>query len=335
MSIKFTGDTPHNAERILTGWYTLDKALGDHLGNRGWPNGSLCEMYGPKGAGKTTISTWLAGKIAAATGNIIDYCDLEGQSDKTIMSILENAGFDDTLRWVGMRKGETPEAMIDRFIDQCFKDDAGIGIFDAIGAYTSGAEFKGKLTDKNVGEKPFVMGRVAGRLLRAVLTSTYSRTIFLLNHEHPTFGSLVRGGTATGGGEKKKYLSHERIRVQQAYLGTSVINFEKGYLIKGKVDNNRFGYDKGLFYGFIIKGQGIHIGLTAMWECIALKYASVSADAIREGTSVKMDGTNFGKIGDIIENRDKEPGFFLPFINSLAQHDTESNLEDPDEEEAE
>lgn len=318
MAIKFVGDEPGNTERVDSGIFTLNMALMDSQGNIGFPLRSLVEVYGPKGIGKTTFATDLAGTIAKATGNRVDFCDLEGQSKETLDSVLKHTGFSGQVSMVAMRAKETPEDTIQRYCDLVFEDDAGIGVFDAIGAYTSGAEFKGKLTDKNVGEKPFIMGRLAGRLVRALAISDYSRAIFLLNHEHPTFGGLT-SGTDTGGGVKKKYLSHVRIRLQLAFLGKGVVQYEKSYLIKGRVDDNRYGYNKTTFYAFIVKGDGVHRGLTSMFECIALKAADVSAESIKESTTVKMDGTSYGKVGEIMSEHANDPAFFQPFRDKLKE----------------
>lgn len=325
MKIKFTGDEPNNTQRILTDDYLFDKALRDRRGNRGVPLRSLMEIYGKKGVGKTTFGTWLVGRVARELDTDIDYCDLEGQSRETLEDILDATGFHNSVNMVMIRAGETPEKMLDRWLDAVNKS-SNMAVFDAIGAYTSSAEFKGKLTDRNMGERAFIMGRVAGRLIRFVAESDTGRIIAMLNHEHPNLGPMARG-TITGGGEKKKYLSHVRIRLTDGYLGKSLINYEVGYLLKGKIDNNRYGYDKGVFYPFIIKGAGVHLGLTSMFECIATKVASVSADSITAGTSVKMDGTNYGKIGDILDDRDKFN--FLPFLNALKQADVDAdNIEE-------
>lgn len=331
MSIKFVGDEPTNTQRVLTNDYLLDKALMDRRGNKGVPLRSLMEIYGKKGVGKTTFGTWLAGLVAREMDTDIDYCDLEGQSRETLEDILEYVGFHNTVNMVMMQAGEDPEKMIVRWLDACMKNE-NMAVFDAIGAYTSTAEFKGKLTDRNMGERAFVMGRVAGRLIRYVAQSETGRIIIMLNHEHPNLGAMARG-TITGGGEKKKYLSHVRIRLTDGYLGKSLINYETSYLLKGKVDNNRYGFDKGVFYPFVIKGEGVHLGLTSMFECIATKVASVSADSIGLGTSVKMDGTNYGKIGEIIADRNKFN--FLPFLNALKQADAEASTDEEVEEDAE
>lgn len=318
MTIKFVGDEPKAGVRFKSGLPTLDAALRDAQGNYGLPGDSVIEVYGPKGAGKTTLSTDLAGTIAKQLGLGIDYLDIEGQSRNTIETILENRGFDGRVTWVAMQQKETPEDTIIRWVNRCFEPDAGVGIFDAIGAYTSSADLLGDIVDRNVGLKPIVMGNVVGRLVRALAVSEKHRIIFLLNHEHPTFGSRV-AGTETTGGVKKKYLSHVRIRIQKLFLGGGWVEFPQGYVIKGKVENNRYGFDNELFYAFLLKGQGVHRGLTALFECVVLKEASVSAAAIKLGTTVKMEGKSYGKFQDIFTDHINDPDFFKPFLEKRTE----------------
>ncbi len=320
MTIKFVGDEPKAGVRFKSGLPTLDAALRDAQDNYGIPGDSIIELYGPKGAGKSSLSTDLAGEIAKQTGLGIDYLDIEGQGRNTIETILKNRGYDAPVHWTAMRQKETPEDTIIRWVDRCYEKDAGIGIFDALGAYTSSADLKGDIVDRNVGTKPIAMGNVVGRLVRALALSETHRVIFLLNHEHPVFGSFG-AQTTTSGGAKKDFLLHVKIRLQMGFLGKSVVNFDPGYLVKGVIKKNRYGFTGGAFYAFIMKGQGIHRGLTAMWECVALKEASVTADKLSLGTSVKMEGKSYGKIGDILTDHLNDPDFFQPFRKKLLDLD--------------
>lgn len=320
MTIKFVGDTPKDNVRWASGLPTLDKALMDAQGNRGVPGNAIIEIYGPTGVGKTTLATDVAGTVGREAGQRIDFLDLEGQSKVTIKSILENRGFDGEVNWTMMQAKETPEATIERWTNICFEDEAGIGIIDSVGAYTASAELTGGMTDRNVGLKPTGFGNVTGRLTRAIEISKKPRLFFLLNHEHPVFGSFG-AQTTTSGGAKKDFLLHVKIRLQMGFLGKSVITFDPGYLVKGVLKKNRYGFTNYAFYAFIMRGQGIHRGLTNMWECIALKEAALTAEKIGLGTSVKMAGTNYGKLGDIFNDRINDPDFFKPFYQKLQEMD--------------
>ncbi len=321
MTVKFVGDAPKAGVRFLSGMHTLDMALRDVDGNIGIPGDSIIEVYGPKGCGKTTLGADIAATIAAQTGLRIDYLDIEGQSQKTIENVVTNRFPNAVVNWVAMKQKETPEDTIIRWVNNCFEKDAGIGVFDAMGAYTSTADLKGDIVDRNVGVKPIAMGNVVGRLVRALAISETHRCIILLNHEHPKFGTFA-GGSESSGGVKKTYLSHVRIRIQWAYLGKGYVDYPQGFLIKGKVDSNRYGFDKENFYAFLMKGQGIHRGMTNMFECIATKEAAVSADKIALGTTVKMQGKSYGKIGDILSDHLNDPDFFKPFYDVRKSKET-------------
>lgn len=321
MTVKFVGDEPKNNVRWTSGLSTLDKALMDAQGNRGVPGNAIVEIYGPTGVGKTTVATDIAGSVGKQAGQRIDFLDLEGQSEVTIKSILENRGFDGEVNWTMMLATETPEETIERWTNSLFDDDAGIGILDSVGAYTASAELSGGMTDRNVGLKPTGFGNVTGRLTRAIEISEKPRLFFLLNHEHPVFGSFG-AQTTTSGGAKKDFLLHVKIRLQMGFLGKSVVNFDPGYLVKGVLKKNRYGFTNYAFYAFILRGQGIHRGLTKMWECIALKEATLTADKIGLGTSVKMDGKSYGKLGDIFNDHINDTEFFIPFHQKLIEMDT-------------
>lgn len=320
MTVKFVGDELKESVRWLSGMSTLDKALMNSQGERGIPGDAIIEIYGPTGVGKTTFATDLAGTIATMTSQRIDYLDLEGQSKTTIQSILENRGFNGKVNWTMMQPKETPEETIERWASICAEDEAGIGILDSIGGYTSSAELNGGMVDRNVGVKPVGWGNIIGRLTRAIQVTKRPRLFLVLNQEHPVFGSFG-AQTTTSGGAKKDFMLHSKIRLQMGFLGKSVVNFDPGYLVKGVLKKNRYGFTSYAFYAFIMKGQGIHRGLTNMWECIALKEASLSAEKIGLGTSVKMEGVNYGKLGDIFNDRLNDPDFFQPFRQKLLDMD--------------
>jgi len=100
------------------------------------------------------------------------------------------------------------------------------------------------------------------------------------------------------------------------------VEFQDGYLLKGRVDNNRFGYSKREFYVFLVNGEGIHIGLSALWDCVLAGHASLSAKAIKDSVQISMDGQDFGKFRSILKEKDN-PEFFVPFVNMLRQEPDE------------
>jgi recombination protein RecA len=333
MAIKLVGDDFEEVERLDTGIFTFNKAMGDLNGNVGLPKRAAIEWYGPKSSGKTTTAMDLAGLAATTDALQLTLLDLEGQHHDTIMEVLKNIGFDGDFNYMTFKKGEAPEALMDRFTALMDTEGTGIAVVDSLGAYTSKAELSGKLGEANMGEKARELGKFAGRLMYASQTDKKNaKIIFLINHQHPAIGAFAHGSITTGG-EKKKYLSQIRVALKSGFLGTASIKFPTGQLVEGKVENNRFGFPNGHFWIYIEYGRGIHRGLTAMWECIALKLAQVSAQSIKEGTTVALDGQKLGKIGDFIAHAHDEDyiEIFNLFHNKLKQN-ADVNIEEEETE---
>lgn len=329
--IKLTGDAFEEVERYESGSFTLDHALGDVDGAVGMPVG-VYEWFGTKSSGKTTTAIDLAATLATREGSRLTLLDLERQNKKTILNTMEGIGFDGDFNYMSFQRGESPEKLLDRFSALMYEEGSGSAVIDSIGAYTSKADLDGKISDANMGVIPRELGKLAGRLMYALGTDTSPRVVFLINHVHPAIGFMAHGHI-TGGGEKKKYLSHVRVYLHPAFLGKHTIIHPTGQLIHGRVDNNRYGFPGGNFWLYIQFGKGIHRGLTSMWECIALKLAEVSAESITDSTTIRLDGTKIGKIGEITAHADDEdlqPTFDL-FRNKLLQ--SKITLSDETEEE--
>lgn len=321
MPIEFTGDNFESTERVVTGCHSLDWALGDYLGNVGIPLKAIVETYGGKNVGKSTFCFSLLGMIGAKLGRNVTILDWEGQSRDTIEQTLESHNFHGRVKYLINVGKETSEETLERFVEEMMDEDHNIGLMDSIGGFIPTAYSEGSISDSNMGVFAREIGRFTSKMNRVILRSNDPGICFLTNHVHPTIGSMTQG-QSTSGGETKKFLAHIRIDLKRAYIQTSPVNFGESYLLKGHVDSNRYGYSLRDFYVFIVAGQGIHVGLTALWDCVIKGYAELSAKAIRDSTQVKMDGVNYGKFRSILSEKDN-PEFFVPFINALRQQPDE------------
>ena len=332
MSITFIGDNFQSTNRVLSGCYSLDWALGDSLGNFGIPVRSVIEVYGAKNVGKSTFCFSLLGLIAKALGKNISILDWEGQSRETIEGVLVNQGFVGQVNYLLNKGDESSEDTLERFLEGLLDESQNVGLMDSIGAFRPTALLEGKIGDANMGVFAREMGQFAGKLINGQLRADEPGVVFLTNHVHPTIGGMVQG-QITSGGEKKKYLAHVRIDLKRAFLGTSTADLGESFLLRGRIDSNRFGYSKREFHVFMVGGEGIHIGLTAMWDCIVSGLATLSAKKISESNTVSLDGQSMGKLGYIIKHRNDDPNFFVPFINALRTNDVEVPAEDEVEDE--
>jgi len=344
MTIQFIGDTFESTNRIVTGCQSLDWSLGDSLGNVGIPLKSTFEIYGGKNSGKTTFCVSLMGIIAKQQLKGITILDWEGQSKETIEGILTHQGFSGKVNYLLNTGKETSEETLERFVENMEDEDLNVGMMDSIEGFRPTALMEGNIGDANMGVFARELGQFVNKLTHITLRSENPGITFLTNHFHPTIGSMIQGQD-TPGGVRKKALCHVRINLKRAFFqtltqekqkkGGRTCDFGESWLLNGKVDSNRFGFSQRSFYVFLVGGEGIHVGLTAMWECLRNEIATLSAASFAEGTTVSMDGTTYGKLGYIIKHRNDEPEMFTPFINALRSEDIEMPVESEDVEEDE
>ena len=330
MPIQFIGDEFNSTERIVTQCYSLDWALGDSQGDVGVPTRSIVEVYGSKNTGKSTFCFSLLGMIASKLSKTVTILDWEGQSKKTIEGALETQIFFGTVNYLLNKGDETSEETLERFVSEMDNVEQNIGLMDSIGGFIPTAYSEGGIGDSNMGVFAREIGRFTSKLNRVILRSEEPGVAFLTNHLHPTIGSMVQG-QATSGGETKKYLAHVRIDLKRAYIGNSPVDFGESYLLKGRIDSNRYGYSKREFYVFIVGGQGIHVGLTALWDCVISGKAELSAKSIKDSVVVSMDGVSYGKFRTIFQERNNKE-FFTTFINALRE--SSDTVSDESEEES-
>jgi RecA/RadA recombinase len=330
--ITFTGDTFESTNRVVTQCHSLDFALGDRLGNVGVPTRSIIEVYGGKNVGKSTFAFSLLGMIGAKLQRNVTILDWEGQSRETIEGVLETQSFFGSVNYLLNKGTETSEETLERFVSEMENEEQNVGMMDSIGGFIPTAYSEGGIGDSNMGVFAREIGRFTSKLNRIILRSEEPGIAFLTNHVHPTIGSMVQG-QSTSGGETKKYLAHVRIDLKRAYIGNSPVNFGESYLLRGKIDSNRFGFSGREFYVFIVAGEGIHIGLSALWDCVIAGHATLSAKSIKDSVVVNMDDTSYGKFRTIFSERNNKE-FFAPFINKLREdNDTVSDdAEDVEEE---
>lgn len=336
MPITFTGDTFDAAERVITNYHSFDWALEDKQGHRGCPSGIIVETYGPKNVGKTSFCLSMMGTMAAALGKDIVLLDWEGQNRETVESLLAQAGFEGTVDYVLNLPKETSEETVSRFIKKLYEDNQPVALVDSVGAFRPTANMEGDLSDANMGAFARETGRYHDWMVAALQRATNKGVIFTTNHLHPKIGFRVTGQD-TAGGVKHTYLSHIRIDLKRAFMknkdgseGGTTLDFGESWLINGHIDSSRVGFSKRDFYVYMIAGEGIHLGLTAVWDCIMQGKAEVSAKKITDAVTITMDGQNFGKLRTLIHSRN-EKEMFVPFLNKLKELDTVSDDEEEEE----
>lgn len=315
MTINLIG-TVRQTYRLRTGFWSFDKAFEGRDGVMGFPVRAMAEVYGSWGVGKSTLVYTLAGKIATALESGIAVADIEDHFDPPfITAILEHAGFSgDVYNATG---DQSDAGKLEDMSDKLKSNDYCVGIVDSIGAISPISEVEGGFEDANMGRRAKLTAVLSRRIIHLSNTATKPRVVFCCNHVHPIMGG--RGGTATSGGKVKEYLSTTRIKLSNKE------NFSDGsFLIGGKVDKNSFGYSKREFILFNLAGWGIHPGLTAVYDCLALGLA-------KQSRTVKLGDKSFGYMKAIIDGAD-DMDMFVPFQDALSAYSGKGIIGENDDE---
>ena len=97
------------------------------------------------------------------------------------------------------------------------------------------------------------------------------------------------------------------------------------WIMKGIVQKNRSGMFGAEFQVFIYGGKGVHVGMSALIDCLAGGLAEV-----KSGGKVVMDGQDYGLLSKIVANKADDVEFFKSFQNALrvTQNDTTSESDE-------
>lgn len=297
--MQVTGQIPRKG-RLITGWMSFDRAFINRAGEIGLPLYKLYEMFGPTGSGKTTLAACIAAKINAS--GTIEYGDLEGQDNDYIKSLLEIQHFTGTLNWLFK---EEDEELLDDIASGLHREETSCAILDSIGAISPIAERQSSLADVNMGRRAQLLAKFTRRAVYHLRMRESPAVCFMLNHQLAVIGSKYPM-TLTPGGDTKKYLAGERLKfkIDEKFDDDS-------YTVKVTVEKNRMGYSGREAKLFVLAGEGVHTGMTAVMDCIDLKLAE-------KAHTISLNGKSYGYMKNLIGyagQGDPEP--FVPFLAAL------------------
>jgi RecA/RadA recombinase len=313
MAVTIIGNTP-TIFRIITGMHSFDNAFANSNKDIGFPMGTVVEVAGPTGIGKSTTVYSLAGMIGAELNRNIALLDLEGFDQAFLVDVLESNGFGGTL--LSITEDDDEKAM-DKLV-AAVKKDYAVGILDSVGAISPIAEAEGSLGESNMGRRGRLLAQFSRKTMKVFRDNKEPKVFFVINHLHPIIGGR---GMSTPGGETIKYLSSVRMRLKQKEMLP-----DGSYVIEGKITKNRFGYRDRLFYLFVLAGKGVHKGLTCMWD-------GILTGVVSRKTVIKIGDVSYGSLKSIVAKaQEGEVDFFDPFYSLLEDKevvyaDTESNKE--------
>jgi len=213
-------------ETISTGSLALDLALG--VG--GLPRGRITEIYGPEGAGKSTLAYHVVASAQRA-GGVAAYIDVEHALDK---DHAESCGID--VSELLISQPDTGEQALE-ICDALVRSNAvDVIVVDSVAALVPRAEIEGEMGESLPGLQARLMSQ-ALRKLTGVISKSRSTVIFI-NQLREKIGVVFGNPETTPGGRALKFYSSVRIEIRRAEAlkqGTDVV----GSRVRAKVVKNK------------------------------------------------------------------------------------------------
>jgi hypothetical protein len=338
--MEIIGDYP-SIERVVTGLWSLDHALGNKDGI-GFPL-TAYEVFGFQDVGKSNFSTSIAGIVANKLNKGIVLLPVEHIDRDLVENILTHVSFDGKVYILGgwdatqiflgktLKPSKevpypTDEINIDAFSAAIKDPTIAVGIVDSISSFNTISETEGSSAENNISGAR--RAKLTSNLARGII---YSRRFnpqvatILLSHKQMSMGMFpTNAGSSTTGGEAKKNLSKVRILLKR--FPEKSINDLGHWVIEGMVEKFSFGREKRKFYNVVIGGQGVHIGLSNMYDCKKQGLCTF-------GSSITLDGKKYGAMRTVVQEAlDGNDDFFKPFTDALNNPSSVSKVQTDEDE---
>src|SRR5438270_2660578 len=188
---------------ISTGSLSLDLALG--VG--GLPRGRITEIYGPEGAGKSTLAYHVVAQ-AQKGGGVAAYIDVEHALDK---DHAESCGIDVTELLIS--QPDTGEQALE-ICDALVRSNAvDVIVVDSVAALVPRAEIEGEMGDSLPGLQARLMSQ-ALRTLTASINKSNTMVIFI-NQIRMKIGVMYGSPETTTGGNALKFYASVRLDIRR------------------------------------------------------------------------------------------------------------------------
>lgn len=188
---------------IPTGALSLDIALG--VG--GIPRGRVTEIYGPDGAGKTTLALHIVAE-AQKRGGVAAYIDMEHALDP---EYAEACGVDvDNLYIAQPDTGEQALEIAETLVRSGAVD---VVVIDSVAALVPRAEIEGEMGDSHPGLQARLMSQALRKLSGAIKQS--NTAMIFTNQLREKIGTVFGGSETTTGGRALKFYASVRLDVRR------------------------------------------------------------------------------------------------------------------------
>jgi recombination protein RecA len=198
------GEATHlEVEIIPTGALALDRALG--VG--GIPRGRVTEIYGPDGAGKTTLAQHIVAE-AQKRGGVAAYIDMEHALDPTYAAKC-GVDVDDLL----ISQPDTGEQALEIAETLIRSGAVDIIVVDSVAALVPRAEIEGEMGDSHPGMQARLMSQALRKLSGAIKQS--NTALVFTNQLREKIGVMFGSPETTSGGRALKFYASVRLDVRR------------------------------------------------------------------------------------------------------------------------
>lgn len=282
-SLMRLGDAQNiRVDTIPTGALPLDMALGGGL-----PKGRIIEIYGPEGAGKTTLALHAIANIQSQGGTAA-FIDAEHALDPAYAAAI---GIDISQLLIAQPdNGETALEITDQLVRSAAVE---IIVIDSVAALVPRAEIEGEVGDAHMG----LQARLMSQALRKITGSLGKSgcTLIFLNQLRQKIGVVYGSPETTPGGNALKFYASARLDIrplQSLKKGSTTF----GNRVKVKVTKNKIAPPFRTAEFDILFGQGISTG-----GCL-IDLAEQTGVVERRGAWYSYLGENFAQGRDSAVN---------------------------------
>ena len=297
--ITFEGQVD-DTSKISTGLFSFDLALGGGL-----PTNRITEVYGWYGSAKSTLVLYLSGKILAGVkgGRILELETENGFDPSYARMAISPSGFSGKVYFTpyysvvkGKKEAIPDDLRADTTLGEFAKYEPSVAVLDSVGGIIPVKEVEGDVSDALMGLRARLMAKFMRKSSYLMRVKPEPSHAFVVNHMHAIIGGR---GVTTIGGDTIKFLASTRVRLStdEKEDGSMIV---RGHLDKVRYRLGSFGLD---WQCYFLAGYGIHVGLSAVVDCLGFQLAK------KDNGVVSVGSKSFGRFSKMLEKYDDDDLF--------------------------
>lgn len=236
-------------ERISSGSFSLDKALGKSKTGFGWPMGRFIELYGKESSGKSTIAL-LTIADAQKRGITCVYIDCESSFDPEYATLL-GVNVDELI----LTQASIGEDVIDITAELLEQEQKMVIVIDSVASMVPRKEMEDPMDQQNIA----LGARLMSKAMRKLTALNKKSLVIFINQIRISPGKYGNP-EVTPGGRALIHYSSIRLEVRRGEIlevGTGVNKYRIGQVVKFKVTKNKSAPPMKKGYFKLIDGSGV------------------------------------------------------------------------------